>query len=235
MAKKDEGLVSLLKELVTKLAGKGSDAIVDILFGKKNVNEFKIADQLKITINQARNILYRLTNAGILESTKKKDKRKGWYTYFWTLNMLKSLAALEKIKLREMELAYEVLKTRELKSFYSCPTDNIEMSEETALHHSFLCHECGALLQPVPKEKRIKEITSRIEAIKREIASILVEVEKIKPKVKIKEAPTKPKKKAKQQAGKKVKAKKTKVKVTAKKKAKPQAKKKFKKAKKKKR
>jgi len=222
MAKKDEQLVALLKELVAKLAGKGSDVIVDILFGKKNVNEFKIADQLKITINQARNILYKLSNIGILESTKKKDKRKGWYTYFWTLNVLKALAVLEKIKLRETDIANDVLKTRELKTFYACPTDNLEMSEETALHHNFICHECGALLQPVPKEKRIKEITNRIDAIKRELAAIAFEAEKIRPKIKVKAAKPKPAKAKKK--GKKVRIKKKAKKAKARAKFRPKAK-----------
>lgn len=220
MAKKDEQLNGLLKELVIRISGKGAEPIVNILFGKKNINEFKIAEKLGTTINQARNILYKLSDAGIMSSIKKKDKKKGWYTYFWTLEIYKALKALEKIKLQEIDVLQKVLKNRKMRTFYFCQTDNIEMSEETALHHNFLCPECGQLLQPTPKEKKIKEITSRIEATRKALASISEQLEKHKPKIvvpvkkvrkpkkrKPKLKPKKPKKKIKKKPKKKVKKK----------------------------
>lgn len=187
---KDQNLVLILKELVRKIANKSSETIVDVLFGKSNVNEFKIADKLKITINQARNILYRISSYGILDSTRKKDKRKGWYTYFWTLNIVKALEAFIKIKTKEMELLEQILKSHQLKQFFICPQDNIEMSEETAMTHSYLCPECGLLLQPIAKDKKIREITTKIESAKRELDLVKAELELRKPKP----IPMKPKK-----------------------------------------
>lgn len=210
---KDENLKLMLKELIAKIAGKNTEAIVDILFGKKNVNEFKIAEKLKITINQVRNILYRISSYSILESIRKKDKRKGWYTYFWTLNIAKALETYSKIKAKEIELLEQVLKSYQLKQFYSCPQDKIEMSEETAMQHNFLCPECGMLLQPIVKEKKLKEINSKIEANRKELQMIQQELEKYKPKpiVKpIKKVKKKIKKKAKV---KKKESKKTKIKL----------------------
>ena len=183
MAKKDERLIALLKELVMRLAGKGAENIIDVLFKKKNVNEFKIAEKLDITINQARNIIYKLSDAGIISSIKKKDKKKGWYTYFWTLEIYKALLVLEKIRRQEITTLQKILKNRETRTFYFCQADNIEMSEETALHHNFSCPECGQLLQPAPKEKRLKEINSRIDATNKVLVSISEHLEKYKPKI----------------------------------------------------
>ncbi len=92
----------LLAEVIRKIAGKNTEAILPILFGKKNVNEFFIADKLKLTINQTRNILYKLHALDIVSFTRKKDKRKGWYIYFWTLNELKSLKTLKNIREQEI-------------------------------------------------------------------------------------------------------------------------------------
>jgi len=189
--KKDEKLIGLLKELTRKIAGKNSDSIVDILYSKKNVNEFKIAKQLKITINQTRNILYKMINYNVLEHIRKKDKRKGWYTYFWTLNVAKALESLIKIKNDELETLQRIIKSHEIRAFYLCPNDNIEMSEETAMLHSFFCPECGALLQLDSKEKRIKDIASKIEEIKKEIAIIKEKLPKFEPKIEVKKVKTK--------------------------------------------
>lgn len=181
MTKKEEKTIELLKELIIRITGKGSESIVNILYGKKNINEFKIAEKLKITINQVRNILYKLMEVGIMDSTRKKDKKKGWYTYFWTLNVPKALNVYKNLKEQEIAVFENLLKSRELKTFYFCQLDNIEMSEETALNHNFMCPECGQLLQPVPKEKKIKEIQSRIEAVNKKIAAISEELEKFRP------------------------------------------------------
>lgn len=217
---KDERLILMLKELVTKIAGKGSEPIVDILFNKSNVNEFKIADKLKLTINQTRNILYRISNYGILDSTRKKEKRKGWYTYFWTLNIVKALEVYGKIKMKELELLEQVLKSHETKQFYSCAQDKIEMSEETAMNHNFLCPECGLLLQPVAKDKKLKEINSKIENVRNTLQLIKEELEARMPKITIEVKKSKKKKVEKKKIKrklKKVKAKKKKIKIVRKK------------------
>ncbi len=195
--KQKEQKISLLKELIRKIAGKASEPIVNILFSKKNVNEFKIAEKLGITINQARNILYRLSDHSIMESTRKKDKRKGWYTYFWTINMFKAFILLAKIKQKEVDVMEHIIKSRKMKTFYVCSQDNIEMSEETAMHHNFLCPECGKLLQPVSEEKKIKELNSKIVEAKKEILIINEEIEKIREKIAKAMPKVKPKKRKK--------------------------------------
>src|SRR3989338_1121330 len=85
--------IKLLKDIVAATVGQGATNIVDLLYDKKNINEFFIAKKLKLTINQTRNILYKLSYEGLVTFVRKKDSKKGrWYTYFWTLNLEKSLS-----------------------------------------------------------------------------------------------------------------------------------------------
>lgn len=254
---KDKEVEPLIKEFLIKIAGKPAEGLADLLFKKKNVSEFKIAEKLDITIHQVRNLLYRVSEYNILDSTRKKDKKKGWYIYFWTLNLRRSLEVFGRMKRREINLLGQVLKSRQVKIFYYCANDKIEMSEETAMHHGFLCPECGELLQPVSEEKKIKELKERIEKARREMAitdarlavivqkqmkKMLKKVKRVrKKKVTKKEKEAKPKKKGKEgkkkigkakpkkKVKKKVKKAKEKVKV---KKVKPRVKKKSKKSKK---
>ena len=72
----------VLKEVVSITVGKQAEPLIDLLHGKKHINEFIIAKSLGVTINQARNMLYKLADYGLVSSIRKKDKRKGWYTYF---------------------------------------------------------------------------------------------------------------------------------------------------------
>ena len=95
--------IKLLHDLVEELAGVNTGRIVSILFGKKDVNEFLIAKKMELTINQVRNILYRLSADGLVSFIRKKDKRKGWYIYYWTLKTEKCLVRLEQSLIRKIE------------------------------------------------------------------------------------------------------------------------------------
>ena len=124
--------VRLLHDLVEEMAGEGTGRIVEILFKKKDVNEFLIAKKMELTINQVRNILYKLSADNLVSFIRKKDKRKGWYIYYWTLNTEKCLAKLEGSLIRKIEDLGKMLEARETKRFYICESCAIEVGEEKA-------------------------------------------------------------------------------------------------------
>jgi transcription initiation factor TFIIE subunit alpha len=190
--------IKLLKDVVSNVAGKPASDIVDLLFGKRDINEFIIAKKLKLTINQTRNILYKLSNFGLVSFIRKKDKRKGWYIYFWTLNISKSLEFLKKAIAQEMANLESQLKARENKRFFICKVCHIEVSEEKALENNFTCGECGEVYEFNTDKKVINELSSKInflkknlEAIEPELAKASLSRKKSKPAKKIKAKKTK--------------------------------------------
>src|SRR3989338_5269075 len=134
--------IKFLKSIVENLINKQATPIIDLLIGKKNINEFVIAKKLGLTINQTRNILYKLSDFGLVSFIRKKDKRKGWYIYFWTLNITKSLDMLEQKLREELGRLESQLKSRMEKRYYFCKTCNLEVTEEAALLNNFICSEC---------------------------------------------------------------------------------------------
>ena len=169
----------LLRDVVLMTAGKNASVIVDLLFDKKNVNEFLIAKKLNLTINQARNILYKLSDEGLVTFTRKKDKKKGWYTYFWTFNDDKALLILQKHIIKEIGSFEHQLKSREIKRFYVCRTCNAEITEENAMLHNFICPECGEVYDLNDNKKAINEINSQINKLKKQLAEVVAELDVI--------------------------------------------------------
>ncbi|MFA5259320.1 MAG: hypothetical protein WC402_04570 [Candidatus Pacearchaeota archaeon] len=186
--------VKFLKSIVETLINKQSTPIIDLLIGKKHVNEFLIAKKLKLTINQTRNILYKLSDYGLVSFMRKKDKRKGWYIYFWTLNIYQSLSLLEENLKKELEQLETQLKNRKEKRYYSCNTCSIEVNEETALMNDFICSECEEVYQLSESKESIEQLEKAINKIKKEIEMVVserqIEGEKVEKKktVKIKAA-----------------------------------------------
>jgi transcription factor E len=158
-----------LKSIVETLINKQAIPIIDLLVDKKNVNEFLIAKKLKLTINQTRNILYKLSDYGLVSFIRKKDKRKGWYIYFWTLNTYQSLKLLEENMKKELENLESQLKNRKEKRYYVCNTCSIEINEESALLNDFVCPECEEVYTLSDNREIIAELEKNIVRTKKEI------------------------------------------------------------------
>src|SRR3989344_7391881 len=112
--------IKFLKSIVEHVTNKQSAEIVDLLADKKDVNEFIIAKKLGLTINQTRNILYKLSDFGLVSFIRKKDRKKGWYIYFWTLKVFQSLNLLEQNLRKELEQLEAQLKNRKERRYYTC-------------------------------------------------------------------------------------------------------------------
>jgi transcription factor E len=188
----------LLKSVVGELAGVASEEIIDILFNKRDVNEFLIAKKMKLTINQVRNILYKLSAEGLVSFTRKKDKRKGWYIYFWTLNTEKCLIRLEQELMKRITELETLLYNRQTKRFYVCKSCNIEVGEELALEHDFACQECADVYELADNERPIREITAKIKAKQRDLEVIRTELVEVRAKLEKKSKSSKPVKKSKE-------------------------------------
>lgn len=169
--------INLLKSLVEEMAG--SSLIVDILFDKKDVNEFLIAKKMNLTINQVRNILYKLSAEGLVSFTRKKDKKKGWYIYFWTLNTEKCLLRIERELVKKMEEFKQLLRDRETKRYYTCKGCNIELTEEKALEHDFSCEECAEVYTLVDNTNALRDIKGKITKKENELKDIRTELASI--------------------------------------------------------
>ena len=110
-------LNKLLEEIVNSIAGKSAEGIVHLLNTPKYVNEFIIAKKLGITINQTRNILYKISDYGLVTSVRKKDKKKGWYTYYWRFEILKCLEFLKDFLLKSRSKIEDEIKLRNSKVY----------------------------------------------------------------------------------------------------------------------
>ncbi len=153
----------LIREAFVEVAGKQAEPLIDFLDGKKYMNEFLIAKKLDLPINQTRNILYKISDFGLVSSTRKKDKKKGWYTYSWKIEELKCLEFLKTMLQKKMEQLKNQIKNRESREFYVCERCHVEFNEENALIHDFTCPECGNILERKDNTKVLKEFRKNLE------------------------------------------------------------------------
>lgn len=155
--------IEFLKEIIQSIIGEKSKGVVELLSEKKNVNEFIIAKKLSLTINQTRNLLYKLLDEGLVTVVRKKNKKKGgWYDHFWTLNLERALQKFKENLEKKKEQKQNEIQIRKKERYYHCETCNIELMEEQALLQEYTCVECGQILT-------IKDSTKDIQSLEKEI------------------------------------------------------------------
>ena len=159
----------LLDELVIALTGEDILPLIHILRNKNNVSEFKLAEKLNVTVNQTRNMLYRLNEHNLVTFMRKKDKKKGWYIYYWTLNQRSANNALKKLREKQLSDFKIRLEREQIGIFYVCPMGCMRLKMEVAMDYDFKCQECGALLRVQDNMKTIENIKNRIASLEEEL------------------------------------------------------------------
>ncbi|MBI2548881.1 hypothetical protein HYW21_06030 [Candidatus Woesearchaeota archaeon] len=136
----------LIESVIEEVAGKDVIPLVLSLRNKKNVSEFSIADTLALDINATRNMLYRLQSNNLVTFTRKKDTKKGWYIYYWTMNLAQLKTLFHDLKRKKLKTLKERLQREEGNDFFSCANRCLRLDFHNATEFEFKCPECGEMM-----------------------------------------------------------------------------------------
>jgi len=180
-------LDNLIDDLVFEIIGKEVIPIVNILRKKESVSEFKLASKLGLTVNQVRNILYKLNNHNLVDFIKKKDKGEGGYgyIYYWYFNLRLAKELLVNFKKNKINILKKRLEKESNEIYFICPSDCVRFDSTNAMEYSFKCPECGKILVKEDNRKNIEKIKKEINKIEDDLKQ-LQELEEKKKKAEIK-------------------------------------------------
>lgn len=159
----------IIEQVITEVAGEDVLPLVKALKNKKNISEFKLAEQIKQEVNTTRNMLYRLFDANLVSFIRRKDKKKGWYIYYWTFETKKIKYLFQKIKKQKIERLKERLEREKSSSFFECEHKCIRLDFDQATNFEFKCPECGEILYQQDNSEKIQELEKEIKELEKEI------------------------------------------------------------------
>ncbi len=159
----------LVSNIIRKVAGEETIPLYNILKNKKNVSEFVLAERLKEEINVVRNKLYRLYHANLVSFSRKKDKQKGWYIYYWTFNNKRVHYLMSDLKKELYEKLGEQLRKEKSNHFFMCRNKCMRLTFDRAVDFNYKCPECGSLMEQVDNREKIRELERELERLHKEI------------------------------------------------------------------
>lgn len=158
-----------IEDTVKYVLGEDIVKLVKKLVKKDNVSEFKLADQLKEDIKRIRNKLYRLGEVNLVSFTRKKDKKKGWYIYYWTFQKDQVKFLFDKIKKERLNKLKERLENEQREQYFICPKNCTRLNFDQAVNFEFRCPECNELINQEDVSKGVAEIKKEIKEIEKEL------------------------------------------------------------------
>ncbi len=162
----------LIDDLILEITGKEVIPLVNLIKNKTDVSEFKLAGKLKLSVNQVRNMLYRLNSYNLVDFTRQKDKTKGWYIYFWTFNMKLAKELALSMKNNKINILKKRLEKESNELYFVCPSGCVRFDSVNVMEYQFKCPECGKMLVKEESKKNVEKIQKEITAIENELREL---------------------------------------------------------------
>lgn len=152
-------------EVVRDVIGEDAVTITDYLYGKERISEFTIAEEVDYEIHTARYILYKMLENNLATFIRRKDRIKGWYICYWTLD-------LERIARKQRELLDEQISELESRlqneqdsEFYMCSNTCVRQDFPEAAENNYKCPECGEIMNTQDNSRTVEFLQQRIEEL----------------------------------------------------------------------
>ena len=159
----------LIDDIVKRVIGAEGVEVVRALKVKRNFSEFKLAEKLSVNVNRLRNILYKLQQHNLVTSTKKKDKKSGWYTSYWTFNANQTKGLIKSIKERELLELRTRIETERGMTFFVCPNNCVRVAPQQAIDVDYRCEECNSVLNEENNELVLRNMLNRVMELEAEL------------------------------------------------------------------
>jgi transcription initiation factor TFIIE subunit alpha len=155
-------------EVVRDVIGEDAVAITDYLYGKERISEFTIAEEVDYEIHTARYILYKMLENNLATFIRRKDRIKGWYICYWTLD-------LERIARKQRELLDDQISELENRleneqgsQFYMCSNTCVRLTFPEAAENNYKCPECGEIMNTQDNSRTVEFLQQRIDELNEE-------------------------------------------------------------------
>lgn len=153
---------SYAHELLAELGGAKSIDLVGLLKKHKEVDEFKLADRLKMDVKAVRKILYRLYEKKLVSFRKMRDETRGWHVYIWRLEPGRIGRLMSERKETSIGRLREQLDHEKGNQFFKCENGCVRVVFDRAFESNFVCSECQGKLTFFDNAVIIKQLREYI-------------------------------------------------------------------------
>ena len=163
-------------ELVSMIGGEIAGKVMKLLLKKPGITDEEIALKLKIDVRDARKILHRLNELGILHYELTRDKVTEHRIFKWYVEEGQVTGFIMTHMKKILDRLKRKLESEKNNQFYWCGTPgHRKYLFDEAMDRLFRCPECGKPLQPYQNDEIVKALEwkiARLEAYLEELMRV---------------------------------------------------------------
>jgi transcription initiation factor TFIIE subunit alpha len=151
-------------DFLEELLGEGGVEVASMIFDKEATDE-EISNETGIRINTVRKVLYRLYDNRLASYRRIRDKKTGWFIYYWKMEITKAPEVMRNLESRYLSHLQEILEYEKSNMFFSCENECKKYVFEAASDLNFTCPDCGKSLNFSENRKIIEKLENQIRNI----------------------------------------------------------------------
>lgn len=166
-----------IKLFLKSIAG---DSAPDIAYNLLTpISDEALAEKCGMRVADARMMLNKMHNMGIIDYNRSKDKESGWYYYSWFLRADKLLDTYIKKKKNDLEGIEKQLENKDAYDLFFCPSCEQTYDAERANDLFYHCPLCERILDKELSESDFKKMRKIAANLKKEINEVQKEFKAI--------------------------------------------------------
>ncbi len=152
---------TVIFEFLEGLLGEGGVEVASTIYDNEFTDE-EIAKETGIRVNTVRRVLYRLYDNRLASYRRTRDKKTGWYIYYWKMDLNKASEIMKRLEREYLQKLLERLEYERNNMFFRCDNGCEKVIFDTASENNFRCPECEGSLSFFDNAVMVKELEEQI-------------------------------------------------------------------------
>ena len=144
-----------------ELLGEGGVEVASTIYDNEYTDE-EIAKETGIRVNTVRKVLYRLYDNRLASYRRTRDKKTGWYIYYWKMDLNKASEIMRNLEREYLQTLVQKLEYERNNMFFSCGNGCEKIVFDSASENNFKCLECDSMLSYYDNSDIIRNLEDQI-------------------------------------------------------------------------
>lgn len=155
---------AVIFEFLEGLLGEGGVEVASTIYDNEYTDE-EIAKETGIRVNTVRRVLYRLYDNRLASYRRTRDKKTGWYIYYWKMDLNKASEIMKRVEREFLQKLIQTLEFERNNMFFRCDNGCEKVVFDVASESSFKCPECEGNLSFFDNSSLIEELEVQIQKL----------------------------------------------------------------------
>ena len=148
-----------------ELLGEGGVEVASTIYDNEYTDE-EISKETGIRVNTVRKVLYRLYDNRLASYRRTRDKKTGWYIYYWKMDLNKASEIMRNLEREYLQTLLQKLEYESSNMFFKCENGCEKVVFDTASENNFRCPDCSSILSYSDNSEIIQNLEEQIRKLR---------------------------------------------------------------------